>query len=66
MSSVTRTVRFQKEESDLIDDFLKRNPILDFSTLARLSITRFVKNPELQLQAVSPKPQKKTESRQEQ
>jgi hypothetical protein len=56
MASVTRTVRFQKEEAELIDQFLEKNPILDFSTLARLAVTRFIKKPELQLVGVESKP----------
>lgn len=56
MASVTRTVRFQKEEALLIDRFLQKNPVLDFSTLARLAITRFIQKPDLQLEAVRTKP----------
>ena len=55
MASVTRTVRFKKEEGDLIDEFLRRNPFLDFSTLARLSIARFIDNPELKIRRVESK-----------
>ncbi|MBY0471528.1 hypothetical protein K2X30_10210 [bacterium] len=58
MTTITRTVRFRKDEAELIDQFLSKNPVLDFSTLARLSISRFIKNPDLQLEPVEIKTQK--------
>ena len=62
MSSITRTVRFQKSEAQQIEQFLKKNPVLDFSTLARLAITRFIRNPNLQLHPVDSKSRSKRNS----
>lgn len=45
-------MRFSDEEERLIDEFLEKNQMFDFSTLARLSILNFIKNPELKLNAV--------------
>ena len=50
--SKTRAIRFSEAEDKRIDEFLKRNPIFDFSTLAKTAINRFVENPELTLRAV--------------
>ena len=52
MSRVTRTVRFTREEATLIDRFLRQNPVFDFSTLARVALLKFVKNPNLEIHAV--------------
>jgi hypothetical protein len=47
-----RTVRFTSQEDAVIDAFLKKNPIFDFSTLTKTAIFRFVEKPELILKAV--------------
>jgi len=48
----TRTVRFTQKELDRIDAFLKQNPFLDFSTVARLAINRFIEYPALEIKAI--------------
>lgn len=53
-----RGVRFNLEEEALISEFLKRNPMLDFSTLAKIAIIEFIKSPQINLVAVSEKPKK--------
>jgi hypothetical protein len=53
MASITRTVRFEKEEAILIDNFLAQNKFLDFSTLARLAISQFMQNPKISIKPVS-------------
>ncbi len=50
----TKAVRFSDEEDKAIKEFLKNNPFLDFSTLTRLALSKFLESPELQL-----KPNKK-------
>lgn len=50
-----RTVRFKAEEIDLIDEFLARNRFFDFSTLARIAILEFIKNPSVKIQPVAAK-----------
>ena len=50
----TKAVRFSEKEERSINEFLEINPFLDFSTLARLSIMRFIENPEIKLKAVIP------------
>jgi hypothetical protein len=47
-----KAVRFSKEDLALIDLFLQRNDWLDFSTLARISIIQFIKNPDVQIRQV--------------
>ena len=44
-----RGVRFTEKEEALIEEFLKINPFLDFSTLAKLAILEFVRNPQLKI-----------------
>ena len=44
-----RGVRFTDREESLIDEFLKKNPLIDFSTLAKIAILEFVKNPQISL-----------------
>ena len=45
----TKAVRFSAEEDSAIKDFLENNKYFDFSTLARISIMKFIENPELKL-----------------
>lgn len=44
-----RGIRFSEDEEKQIERFLKRNPMIDFSTLARISILEFIKNPKINL-----------------
>gem|GEM_PF-5500918 len=48
----TRGVRFSEEELRLIDEFLRQNAFLDFSTLARLAISRFIEEPTVEIKPV--------------
>lgn len=57
----TKAVRFSDKEEQAISEFLEKNPLLDFSTLARFSIMNFIENPEIKLKAVT---QNKTKSEQ--
>lgn len=52
----TKAVRFSDKEDKKISEFLEINPFLDFSTLARLSIMKFIEQPEIKLNPI-----KKTE-----
>lgn len=52
MERVSRTVRFSKHEDDLIEEFLRENPFFDFSTLVRVSVQSFIKEPSLSIKAV--------------
>lgn len=49
----TKAVRFSENEEKAIAEFLEKNPFLDFSTLARLSIMSFIENPEIKLKPIS-------------
>lgn len=49
----TKAVRFSDKEEQIIKEFLDKNPMLDFSTLARLAISNFVENPELKLKPIT-------------
>ena len=58
MVKSVRTVRFDKKELERIEEFLKMNPFLDFSTLTRLSVQRFIENPNLQFTGLQNKTKK--------
>lgn len=47
-----RTIRFSKEELERIDEFLKQNPVFDFSRLVRHAIDQFLENPIMKIRAV--------------
>ncbi len=51
----TRAIRFSDSEELQIEQFLRENSFLDFSTLARLAIIDFVKNPKITLRPVMDK-----------
>jgi len=57
MSSTTktRTVRLTTEELSDIENFLKKNQFLDFSTLTRLAVAQFIRNPILPVSPLEPK-----------
>lgn len=48
----TRAIRFSDLEEQQIEQFLHENSFLDFSTLARLAIIDFMKNPKITLRPV--------------
>lgn len=50
--SKVRGIRFNKEEEEMVDEFLQSNPLIDFTTLAKISILEFIKKPEITLKAV--------------
>jgi hypothetical protein len=49
----TRAVRFSERENEAIKDFLKKNTFLDFSTLAKMAILRFIEKPTIELKATN-------------
>ncbi len=53
MGSCYKTFRVTKEEDLLIKRFLKANPLLDFSTLARAAIRSFINEPKINLKSVN-------------
>ena len=53
MIKSVRTVRFDKHDLLKIDEFLKQNTFLDFSSLARLSINHFIENPTVQIKPLN-------------
>ena len=44
---IVKTVRFKEIEIEKINEFLIENPSLDFSTMIRLAVENFIKNPSL-------------------
>ena len=50
--SKVRGVRFNENEESLVEEFLKGNPFLDFTTLAKIAILKFIKAPSIDLNAV--------------
>ena len=53
--SSTKTVRFKKEEAELVERFLKHNPFFDYSSLCRTAVIQFIQNPKLPLKSVHQK-----------
>jgi hypothetical protein len=53
-----RGVRFTAQEEALIEEFIRKNPFFDFSTLAKIAILEFIKNPELNFTPVGPRPKR--------
>jgi hypothetical protein len=53
-----RGVRFSEDEEKLIEEFLHKNKMLDFSTLAKVAIFEFIKRPQINLTPVG-KPSRK-------
>lgn len=50
--SKVRGIRFNEKEEALIEEFLDINPLLDFTTLAKIAILDFIQKPQLQLKPV--------------
>lgn len=50
--SKTRAIRFSAKEEQQIEEFLKANPLFDFSSLARMAILGFIKNPKVTIHPV--------------
>jgi uncharacterized protein YggT (Ycf19 family) len=44
--SKVRGIRFTDKEEAQIEEFLIKNPLLDFSTMVRMAILEFIKNPK--------------------
>lgn len=45
---IVKTLRMSSEDSVLIQEFLKSNPGIDFSTLMRLALYKFLKDPSFE------------------
>ena len=45
----TKAVRFSEKEGKAIKDFIEKNPYFDFSTIARMAILNFIKDPKIEL-----------------
>lgn len=50
---VTKAVRFSQEDDQLIKEFLRKNPVFDFSMLARTAILNFMQNPQIKISPVT-------------
>lgn len=53
METVTRTVRIKKTDIKRIDEFLRNNPVFDFSSLVRIAIEQFMRNPNLKIKPLN-------------
>ena len=56
-----RGVRFTEEEEALIEEFIRKNPFFDFSTLAKVAILEFIRRPELRFTPVNSNTKKEAE-----
>ena len=50
-----RGIRFTDAEDKLIDEFLKKNPLFDFSMLTKISILQFIKDPKINITPIDSK-----------
>ena len=50
--SKTRAIRLSDQDEKRIEEFLRNNPLFDFSSLARLAILGFIKDPKLTIYPV--------------
>lgn len=48
-----RGIRFTDIEETRIQEFLKKNPLIDFSTLARIAVLSFIREPKLDLNPIA-------------
>jgi hypothetical protein len=48
----TRAIRFSDSEEKQIEEFLTNNSFLDFSSMARLAILEFLRNPKITVRPV--------------
>ncbi|GEM_PF-1736472 len=55
-----RGVRFLDRDEALIEEFLRRNPLIDFSTLAKIAILEFIKNPQINLIPITQSPERES------
>jgi len=55
LENLSRTVRFKAIEIKLIDEFISKNPLFDFSSLTRLAVLEFIENPKLHITPVDPR-----------
>jgi hypothetical protein len=55
MSKNVRTVRFDDKQEKRIEEFLGRNPFLDFSSLTRMAVDQFIQKPTVKIQPVKSK-----------
>jgi len=61
--TVTKAVRLSDEDEKLTNEFLEANPIFDFSTLVRVAIRNFIKNPQIEITPIlGPKDRKPEKS----
>lgn len=54
--SKIRAVRLSPEEEKLVQSFLQKNPLFDFTTLVRASLREFMRRPQVNLTAVDTDP----------
>lgn len=60
--SKVRGVRFSSDEDELIEEFLVKNRMMDFSMLAKVAILKFIKHPEINLTPVTRPTRKETKN----
>lgn len=53
MATHVRTVRFDDAQMKRIEEFLGRNPFLDFSSLTRMAIDQFIEKPTVQIKPIA-------------
>lgn len=61
--SKVRGIRFTDKEEAQIEEFLSKNPLLDFSTMAKLAILAFIQNPTFSLTPIKPSSPAKRENK---
>jgi len=59
----SRGIRFRSDDLRDIDEFLRNNPVFDFSSLARTAIRRFIEAPKIDLKPISNRSRSKASGR---
>lgn len=50
--SKIRAIRLNPEEEKLVQSFLQKNPLFDFTTLVRAALREFIRRPQVSLTAI--------------
>ena len=53
--SKVRGIRFTVDEEAQIYEFLRKNPLIDFSMMAKVAILEFIRHPQINLEPIATK-----------
>lgn len=59
---ITKAVRLSDDEIASIEEFLRKNPLFDFSSLARTAIRAFIQSPSLSVLPVQARTKRRSKT----